>query len=144
MFHFGAYHWSSNCIVFKVLYSSYSSRHFIDKLTEHINDWNNGEEGEHVSLKAAIVQMAVGFQKPKRKSKAKDHQECLAKRLALWKEGDVGTLLREGVRYRDALQAPRELSSPTKQKCLLISWWEGKSILPWDIFVTTTEEVFSR
>ena len=31
--------------------------------------------------------MAVGIQKPSRKSKAKGHQECLAKRLALWKEG---------------------------------------------------------
>ena len=29
-------------------------------------------------LKAAIVLLAVGLQKPSQKSKAKDHQECLA------------------------------------------------------------------
>ena len=70
-----------------------TGRDFIDKLTEHINDWNNEAEGQHVSLKAAIVQVAVGLQKPSRKSKAKDHQECLAKHLAMWKEGDIDSLL---------------------------------------------------
>jgi hypothetical protein len=36
---------------------------------------------QHVSLKAAIVLMVVGLQKPNRKSKAKDHKVSLAKRL---------------------------------------------------------------
>jgi len=40
--------------------------------------------------------MAGGLQKPYKKSKAKDNQECLAKRLALWKEGEIDTLVREG------------------------------------------------
>ena len=30
------------------------------------------------------------------KSKARDHQECLAKRLALWKDGKIAELLQEG------------------------------------------------
>ena len=42
-----------------------------------------------IVLKAAIVLLAVGLQKPSQKSKAKDHQECLAKRLVLWKEGEI-------------------------------------------------------
>ena len=82
--------WCKN--TFLVPYSK-TGRDFTDKLTEHINDWNNGAEGQHVSLKAAIVLLAVGLQKPSRKSKAKDHQECLAKHLALWKEGDIDSLL---------------------------------------------------
>jgi len=48
-------------------------REFIDKLTEHINDWNNRSPLQHIALKAAIVLLAVGLQKPSQKSKAKDH-----------------------------------------------------------------------
>ena len=38
---------------------------------------NNSVEGQHVSLKAAVVLMDVRLQKPSRGSKAKDHRECL-------------------------------------------------------------------
>lgn len=93
-----------------------TGKDFINKLTEHINDWNNGSEGQHVSLKAAIVFMAVGLQKPSRKSKAKDHQECLAKRLALWKEGDIDTLLREGRMIQRRLINSKRTEPPNKAK----------------------------
>ena len=67
-------------------------REFIDKMTEHINDWNNGSKMQPIALKAAIVLLAVGLQKPSQKSKAKDHQEFLAKRLVLWNEGEIDKL----------------------------------------------------
>ena len=41
----------------------------------------------HIALTAAIVLLAL--QKPSQGSKAKDHQECLSRRLALWKEGEI-------------------------------------------------------
>ena len=71
-------------------------REFIDKFTEHINDWNNGSPLQHIALKAAIVLLAVGLQKPSQKSKAKDHQECLSKRLDEGNRGEMNPLLREG------------------------------------------------
>ena len=71
-------------------------REFIDKFTEHINDWNNGSPLQHIALKAAIVLLAVGLQKPSQKSKAKDHKECLGKRLNQWNRGEIDFLLREG------------------------------------------------
>ncbi|EDO42709.1 predicted protein [Nematostella vectensis] len=37
-----------------------------------------------------------GLQKPSKTSKSKDHQECLGKRLALWKNGNIEELIREG------------------------------------------------
>ena len=73
-----------------------TGRDFIDQITKHINDWNNGTEMQHIAWKAAFVLLAVGLQKPSKRSKAKDHQECLARRLVLWKEGEGDTLLREG------------------------------------------------
>ena len=71
-------------------------REFIDKFTEHINDWNNGSPLQHIALKAAIVLLAVGVQKPSQKSKAKDHKECLGKRLDQWNRGEIDFLLRQG------------------------------------------------
>ena len=54
-------------------------RDFIDQVMSHINDWNNSSDNCHVSLKAAFVLLAAGLQKPGPKSKAKDHQDALAK-----------------------------------------------------------------
>ena len=59
----------------------------------YYRDWNNGTIMQHLALKAAIVLLAVGLQKPSQKSKAKDHQECLEKRLKLWKNGEIECLL---------------------------------------------------
>ena len=60
-------------------------REFIKQLTHHITEWNNASHAQHIALKAAIVLLAMALQKPIVKSKSKDHQECLIKRLALWK-----------------------------------------------------------
>jgi len=58
-----------------------TGKDLIDMVIKHINDWNNGSDMRHISLKAAFVLLAVCLQKPSQKSKAKEHQECLAKRL---------------------------------------------------------------
>ena len=72
--------WRKN--VFLVPYGKIG-RDFIDQLTMLINQWNNKSEKQHIALKAVFVLLAVGLQKPGQKSKAKDHKECLIKRLAL-------------------------------------------------------------
>ena len=91
-----------------------TGKHFIDKLTQHINDWNNESEMQHIALKAAIVLLAVGLQKPSQKSKVKEHQECLAKRLALWKEGEIDVLVREGWIIQRRLTNSRRADPPNK------------------------------
>ena len=68
-------------------------KEFIDQLTMHIMDWNNGSESQHIALKAAFVLVAVCLQKPSQKSKTKDHKECLTRRVALWKNGDIDQLI---------------------------------------------------
>ena len=69
---------------------------------------------QHIALKAAIVLLAVGLQKPSQKSKAKEHQECLAKRLALWKEGEIDVLVREGPIIQRRLTNSRRADPPNK------------------------------
>lgn len=102
-----------------------TSKDVIDQLNEYINVWNNGVEGQHVSLKAAIVLMqAVGLQKPSRGSKAKDHQECLKKRLILWKEGEIDRLVRKGRSIEKGLTKPRKSDPKIFAKLVM----EGKII----------------
>ena len=62
-----------------------TGRNFIEQFTKHFNDWNNKTEMQHIALKEAVVLLALGLQKPSRQSKAIDHQECLSRRLPLWK-----------------------------------------------------------
>ena len=71
-------------------------RDFIDQITSHINDWNSGSDNQHICLKAAFVLLALGLQNPNAKSRAKDHQDVLSKRLTHWRQGEINKLLREG------------------------------------------------
>ena len=91
-------------------------REFIDKFTEYINAWNKESEMQHIALKAAIVLLAVCLQKPSPKSKSKDHQECLLKRLTLWKEGKIDKLMREGRAIQKSLGNSRRASPPNTAK----------------------------
>ena len=71
---------------------------------------------QHIALKAAFVLLTVGLQKPSKTSKVKDHQECLARRLDLWKEGEVDTLLREGRMIQRHLDRSPKADPPKKAK----------------------------
>ena len=51
---------------------------------------------QHLALKAAIVLLAFGLQKPGQRSNAKEHQECLEKRLTRGRNGEIKCLLGEG------------------------------------------------
>lgn len=106
---------------------------FIDQLANHINDWNNNSERQHIALTAAIVLLALALQKPSQASKAKDHQECLSSRLALWKEGEIDTLVREGRMIQKRLKKPRGKEPPNKAKIFAKLVFEGQinSALPY-------------
>ena len=101
-------------------------RDFIDQLSKHINDWNNGSAMQHLALKAAIVLLAVGLQKPYQKSKAKEHQECLEKRLKLWRNGKIDCLLREGRMIQRRIQKSCRNDPPNKAKVFAKLVMEGQ------------------
>ena len=91
-------------------------REFIDQLTQHIAEWNNASHAQHIALKAAVVLLATVLQKPSIKSKAKDHQESLTKRLALWKEGEIESLLRQGRSIQKRVLKTKRAKPPDKAK----------------------------
>ena len=93
----------------------------------HINDWNSGLENQHVSLKAVFVLLAVGLQKPNPKSKSKDHQDALSKRLALWKEGEISKLIREGRIIQSRIGKFKGSNQPDKAKIFAKLVLEGQN-----------------
>ncbi|CAB4027742.1 Hypothetical predicted protein, partial [Paramuricea clavata] len=92
----------------------------------HINDWNSGSENQHVSLQDVFVLLAVGLQKPNPKYKAKDHQNALSKRLALWKDGDINKLLREGRIIQSRIGKFKGSNHPDKAKVFAKLVLEGQ------------------
>ena len=70
--------------------------------------------------------MALALQKPGQGSKAKDHQECSSRRLALWKEGEIDILLREGRMIQKRLTKPRRNDTPNKAKIFANLVLEGR------------------
>ena len=123
----GAYNeittWRKN--TFLVPYGK-KGRDFIDQLSKHINDWNNGTATQHLALEAAIVLLAVGLQKPSQKSKAKEHQECLEKLLKLWRNGKTDCLLREGRMIQRRIQRSCRNDPPNKAKIFAKLVMEGQ------------------
>ena len=89
-------------------------------------DWNNIAENQHIALKAAFVLVAVCLKKPSRKSKAKDHKEWLARRLALWKNGDIDELIREGRMIQQRIGRSRKIEPPNKAKIFAKLVMEGQ------------------
>ena len=65
---------------------------------------------EFIALKVVIVLLALCLQKPS--PKLKDHQDCLPKRLVLWKKGEVNTILREGRMIQRHLGNSRRATDP--------------------------------
>ena len=101
-------------------------RDFIDQITSHINDWNNGADCQHISLKAAFVLLSVGLQKPSPKSKAKEHQDLLSKRLVQWKDGEINKLLRVGRIIQSRIGKLRSSDPPDKSKVFAKLLLEGQ------------------
>ena len=70
---------------------------------------------ESIALRAAIVLPILLLQKPHRKSKAKEHTECLERRLRIWKEGNLNDLVLEGRTIQSRLP---KFNSPTAKQNL--------------------------
>ena len=115
--------WRKN--VFLVPYGKIG-KEFIDQLTTHVNQWNSKSEQQHIALKAVFVLLAVRMQKPGPKSKAKDHKECLTKRLALWKDGQIDKLLREGRMIQACIGKSKKSEPPDIAKIFAKLVMEGQ------------------
>ena len=63
-----------------------------------------------------MVLFAVGLQKPNQKSKGMDRQECLVKRMTLWKDGKIDVLMRKERMIQKRLASRWRAGQPNKAK----------------------------
>ena len=72
-----------------------AGKHFIEKLTFWLKQFNSNSDLNSVALKAIMVLPSVILQKPSATSKTKEHSVEIEQRLALWRQGDLNMLMKE-------------------------------------------------
>ena len=101
-------HWRHN--LFLVPFGSVGS-HFVIELAKLYESYGSASAMECIALKAAMVLPPLLLQKPHRQSKSREHIKCLERRLQLWREGDITTLLDEGLTIQQHLKHSRHIVS---------------------------------
>ena len=94
-------HWKGN--LFSVP-SGNKGNQFVSELARLYRAYAEASALESVALKATTVMIILLLQRPHPRSQTKDHQKCLSRRLSLWLNGDIGTLLSEGRTIQDRLR----------------------------------------
>ena len=78
------------------LSSGAAGKKFISETTKGIKSWNQDDiEFKDIALKVLMVMPALLLQKPTFKSTAKEHSQCLSRRLTQWELGEFDALLSE-------------------------------------------------
>ena len=78
---------------------------------------------QHLALKATIVLLAVVSGQ---RSKAKEHRKCLKKRLTLWRNGEIGSLLHDGKMIQWHLSKSNMNARPNKARIFAKLVTEGQ------------------
>ena len=86
-------HWRRNCFSVPL---GRAGRAFVNELSRIYLAYGTASALESVALKAAIVLPILLLQKPSKKSKTKEHIQCLERRLTSWSNGELEELLKEG------------------------------------------------
>ena len=106
--------------------SGKAGKEFIQELTFWMRQFNGVSKLNGVALKVFMILPALLLQKPSPKSKAKDHSECLSRRLKQWKDGDLDVLEREVRRIQSSLKNSKRPTSDNVSKSFSKLMMEGK------------------
>ncbi len=99
---------------------------FVAELTKCIKHFNIGSPLEPVALKMAMIIFPLLLQKPSKKSKAKEHSQCLARRLDLWDNGKLSSLLREVKEIQRRLTLRKQKNKDSSDKVFARLMLQGK------------------
>ena len=69
-----------------LLPTRHAGKKLINECTKLINAWTINSPLHNIALKALTIMPSLLLQKPNKKSKAKEHNECLKRLLDLWHE----------------------------------------------------------
>ena len=123
--------WKKNLFT---LPSGRSGKDFITELKYLVDHFNNQSQLSTISLNALMIMIPLLLQKPSKRSKTSDHVRYLTKRLALWKQGEINTILREGMAIQKALTSRRSKTNPDNARKVFVKlMFQGKvaSALRW-------------
>lgn len=87
----------------------------VSELARLYKAYAEGSALECVALKATSIMPSLLLQRPHRKSKTKDHIACLTRRMALWREGEIYSLLVEGKTLQQRLPQVTARQQDTQQ-----------------------------
>ena len=109
-------HWKRN--IFRVPQGNIGKQ-FVDELARLYAAFADGSALESVSLKAIIVIPHLLLQKPHHSSKTKENIPSVKRRMELWKDGDLGSLLKEALtiqhRLKKFYQQKKTSNNPARQ-----------------------------
>ncbi len=97
-------HWKKN--LFKVP-TGKAGQDFIEEVSKTLVHYVSGSHFESLALTMSMIIFPLLLQKPSRSSKAKDHKIYLAKRLALWRSGEICKIVKECTTIQSRLKAPK-------------------------------------
>ena len=86
-------HWRRN--IFSVP-SGAEGKEFVREQARLFNACAESSALEPIAVRAVMTMPALLLQKPHRRSKARDHRDCLRRRLLVWKFGNIAALVDEG------------------------------------------------
>ena len=102
-------YWRRNVFL---LPSGSTGKNFVNEMTRLIEAWNTGVSLlNDFAIKAVMIMPSLLLQKPSYRSGAKQHNECLARRLQSWKNADFETLVREARVIQCKLQSAQNAKS---------------------------------
>ena len=97
--------------------SGKSGKEYVAEMTRLINFWNNQSEVfSPMSIKLLMCMPSLLLQKTHAKAKTKENSEALARRLAIWKEGDFDKLMKEAREIQKRLPCIQPSKSDEKNK----------------------------
>ena len=99
-------HWRRN--IFRVPQGK-GGKLFVSELARLFRAYAEESALEPIALRAVTVISVLALQKPSRKAKSKELNDCLERRMAVWAKGDITALLEEGRCLQQRL--PKDASS---------------------------------
>ena len=99
---------------------------FIKTITKLIQYFTNSSKWSRLSLALVHIFIPLMLQKPSSKSKAKDHSKYLEKRMKLWNDGDLDSIMAENREIQKRLKHSQDKKKESKQKLFCRLMLQGK------------------
>ena len=116
-------HWQRN--VFSIP-SRKAGKDFVSELARLYNAYAEGSQIESFALTAAMILPSLILQKPYSGSKAKEHVKCVDRRMILWRDGDIDSLLQECLTIQQHLQPPKGTPKKNQARSFVNLVMQGK------------------